>query len=328
MMWEKMDEVVQELRKNSSLAVFAQGEDDWLVNLLLELKMETASREHRKALATEKRCLSTGIQALTEGKAIKNGDVVVADWGSGGPVHEENGNVGRVMEGGRGLTELSAVNVVPDMDPVDLNRPGSGLEMSVRRNKPTSRIENEAEGALRASAIAGQVLQRVDSEDEIETNAEVIPARTRQVRFEDEGTDQPHRNRNITFSARTILREDKPVSGSANGTESRVARIAALQAELDNLRASEIGSIHADTDAYRQVPSGRGGHRSGNLRRAPLLSNAVTNMPTTRTGMSMATNPQEINVNTTSVRAGRSRRPTRTRQAPPKSGLSKRVRRE
>ncbi|PXF41318.1 hypothetical protein BWQ96_08965 [Gracilariopsis chorda] len=52
--WEKMDEVVMALRSNTTIAVLAQGKDDWLIKLCIKLKMETASRTYRKKTAEER----------------------------------------------------------------------------------------------------------------------------------------------------------------------------------------------------------------------------------------------------------------------------------
>ncbi|PXF41663.1 hypothetical protein BWQ96_08614 [Gracilariopsis chorda] len=66
-----MDEVVMELRSNLTMAVLAQGEDDWLVKLCIEMKMETASRTYRKKMAEERACPgnhSGDIQDLPTGR--------------------------------------------------------------------------------------------------------------------------------------------------------------------------------------------------------------------------------------------------------------------
>ena len=70
------------------------------------------------------------------------------------------------MEGETGLVEHFAVNVVPEMDPVDQNGPESRLETRARRNRHTSGIENTIERTPRASGRVWYGSLPNDSEDE------------------------------------------------------------------------------------------------------------------------------------------------------------------
>lgn len=47
--WQKMDDVIKEVAADHALAVFSQGENDWIVRKLIEENMETKSRKYRKS---------------------------------------------------------------------------------------------------------------------------------------------------------------------------------------------------------------------------------------------------------------------------------------
>lgn len=55
MHWEKMDKILCDIAQDGSLSVFAQGQDDWIIRKMIEIKMDTCSRKFRKERATRRK---------------------------------------------------------------------------------------------------------------------------------------------------------------------------------------------------------------------------------------------------------------------------------
>ena len=299
--WDLMDEIVQDLRASPDLSVFARGEDDWLIKLLIELKLGTASREYHKNLGAQRRTQRKELEVAQVGSLSP---APVRDARTRNEEADQSRNEGAQDIETRVPTtskiDLRAVSIVPDIP---------------------SQTHRHLEGEACVS----------EEDDEILPNG---PRSGSRVRFRQDhdvvGTRAAEERASPDFSARTIVhdsdretQQEEEVSAQIRGT-----RIAALQAELEKLRDAELNATASRSSIDLQVPNTRtvrSHFRSGRTS-VPLETRPPS--PNTRPRVSSRTQSDRNSGNFEAVAKDGAGHVRRSGKIPPRSGLAKRRRRK